>query len=232
MEKTKLGKFIVTFPNKKEYHKLKKEIWGEGIYYFESNNPSPFIIDIGSHIGISILYFKDLYPNSRILAFEPNPISFEFLKENVNGNALTNVTLVNEAISSNLGERTLYIDNTENQWNSNSSFLKNSWNGKENTKGITVKSTRLDEYIKDTNSIDMLKIDTEGSELEILNSHKKILRMVENISVEYHPSREKNYIKIINILNEYFNIQILDEGKAIKNPSRERLLTIHGKKRK
>jgi FkbM family methyltransferase len=231
MEQTKLVKFIVSFPNKKEYHKLKKEIWGEGIYYFKSNNPSPFIIDIGSHIGISILYFKDLYPNSRILAFEPNPISFEFLKENVNGNALTNVTLVNEAISSNSGERILYIDNTGNQWNSNSSFLKNSWSGKENTKGITVKSTRLDRYIQDIDSIDMLKIDTEGSELEILNSHKKILRMVENISVEYHPIRGKKYIKILNILNEFFNIQILDEGKVVKNPSRERLLTIHGKKR-
>lgn len=232
METTKLGKYIVSFPNSKEYHKIKKEIWGEGIYYFESNNPSPFIIDIGSHIGISVLYFKDLFLNSQILAFEPNPISFEFLKENVYGNALTDVTLINEGVSSNSTEKTLYIDNSGSQWNSNSSFLKNSWNGKENTKGITVKSTRLDKYLEGINCIDMLKIDTEGSELEILVSHKKILRMVENISLEYHPSRGKKYKNIINILTEFFNIEIFDEGKLVKNPSKERLLTIHGKKRK
>jgi len=232
METTKLGKYIVSFPNSKEYHKLKKEIWGEGIYYFESNNPSPFIVDIGSHIGISVLYFKDLFPNSQILAFEPNPISFEFLKENVSGNDLSNVTFVNEGISSNIGERILYIDNTGTQWNSNSSFLENSWNGKENTKKITVKSNRLDNYLESVNSIDMLKIDTEGTELEILISHKKILRMVENISLEYHPSRGKKFKKILNILQEFFNIEIFDEGKLVKSRSKDRLLTIHGKKRK
>lgn len=232
METTKLGKYIVSFPNSKEYHKIKKEIWGEGIYYFESNNPSPFIIDIGSHIGISVLYFKNLFPNSQILAFEPNPISFEFLRENVDGNGLNNVTLVNEGISSNPGAKILYIDNSDSQWNSNSSFLKNSWNGKENTKGITVKSTRLDSYLQNVKCIDMLKIDTEGSELEILVSHKRILRMIENISLEYHPSRGKKFKSILNILQEFFNIEILDEGKIVKNPSKERLLTIHGKKRK
>lgn len=232
MQTTKLGKYLVSFPNSKEYHKLKKEIWGEEIYHFESSNPSPFIIDIGSHIGISVLYFKNLYPNSSILAFEPNPISFQFLEENVTQNALENVTLINEGVSSNIGERILYIDNTDSQWNSNSSFLQNSWNGKENTKKITVKSTRLDRYLENINCIDMLKIDTEGSELEILTSHKKFLRLVENISLEYHPSRGKKFKSIINILQEYFDLQIFDEGKLIKSPSKERLLTIHGKKRK
>ncbi len=232
METTKLGKYIISFPNNKEYHKLKKEIWGEGIYHFETSKPSPFIVDIGSHIGISVLYFKDLYPNSHILAFEPNPISFEFLKENIDGNALTDITLVNEGVSSNTGERKLYIDNTGTQWNSNSSFLQKSWNGKENTKEITVKSTRLDRYLENVNCIDMLKIDTEGTELDILSSHKNILRIVENISLEYHPKRGKNYKNILNILQQYFNIEILDEGKIVKSPSKERLLTIHGKKRK
>jgi len=35
--------------------------------------------------------------------------------------------------------------------------------------------------------IDMLKIDTEGSEETILKSHKEMLNKVKNISVEYHP---------------------------------------------
>ena len=80
MNSTRLGKFNITFINEKEYHTIKREIWGKEIYYFKSPNISPFIIDIGAHIGISVLYFKQLYPNSNILAFEPNPISFDILQ--------------------------------------------------------------------------------------------------------------------------------------------------------
>src|SRR5215467_10621072 len=43
------------------YIQLKDEFI-HGIYHFESENQTPFIIDGGSNVGISILYFKRLYP--------------------------------------------------------------------------------------------------------------------------------------------------------------------------
>ena len=39
------------------------------IYHFESGRKDPFIIDGGSNIGVSILYFKQLYPAARIVGF-------------------------------------------------------------------------------------------------------------------------------------------------------------------
>ena len=33
-------------------------------------------------IGLSIFYFKSIYPDSTILGFEPNPENFEILKKN------------------------------------------------------------------------------------------------------------------------------------------------------
>ena len=42
-------------------------------YYFESDNDWPTIIDCGSNIGMSVLFFKRLYPQSKIIAFEPDP---------------------------------------------------------------------------------------------------------------------------------------------------------------
>ena len=231
MNLTKLGRFNVIYHNKQEYHTIKREVWGQDIYYFKSNNPSPFIIDIGAHIGISVLYFKQLYENSTILAFEPNPISFETLKQNIQINQLEGISLINKAVSSQEGVSTFYIDDSKENWQSNSSLLEHSWTGKEKTKAIQIQCTRLDNYVKNMPVIDMLKIDTEGSEETILKSHKEILNKVKNITVEYHPIAKGKLKRILQILKPYFDIQISLEGKAIKNIPDDKLLTIHGQKR-
>ncbi len=231
MESTKLGKYTLLYPNKKEYHILRREIWNQEIYSFDTNRNCPNIIDIGSHIGISILYFKNLYPNSKILGFEPNPISFEILKENIFNNGLDDVSIINKAVSSNNSSKDLYIDNSNNNWESNSSLLKNSWNGLENTKKIRIQCTRLDRYTNSIDRIDMLKIDTEGNEFDILNSHKSILNKTENISVEYHPFKGNKIEKILSFLKPFFNIEIYLEGEKIKKEIDNKLLTIKGKKR-
>jgi hypothetical protein len=66
-------------------------------YAFFFDCSSPRILDIGANFGMSILYFKILYPNSRILAFEADPEIFALLKENLAVNNLTGVELRNEA---------------------------------------------------------------------------------------------------------------------------------------
>src|SRR5690606_3275073 len=40
-----------------------KEIFADNSYRFESENDHPVIIDCGSNIGLSILFFKELYPH-------------------------------------------------------------------------------------------------------------------------------------------------------------------------
>lgn len=227
MQETKIGKFSVVFPNSKEFHSLKKEIWGEDIYYFETENESPIILDIGSHIGISVLYFKAVYPESNIFAFEPNSISFKYLEENIHRNNLNGIAAINKAIWKEKTKKELYIDNTENEWNSNSSFLEKSWTGKEQTKKITVETTTLEEYLKD--KVDMLKIDTEGSELTLIKAHEHLLKNVKNIAIEYHPIKKSSPKEILNILRKYFYIEIYLEGKLQKRIEENKLLTIKGK---
>ncbi|MDX9738967.1 MAG: FkbM family methyltransferase [Candidatus Dojkabacteria bacterium] len=229
MEETKLGKYSIKYTNSIEYHSIKREIWTQNSYYFESKKENPLIIDIGSHIGISVFYFKSLYPNSKILAFEPNPITFKLLEENIESNGIEDVQIINKAVWKENGRKKFYIDGKENSWHSNSSFLESSWTGKEITKEISVQTTRLDEYIAE--DIDMLKIDTEGSELSILKAHKKYLDRIQNIVVEYHPSRDFKIEDLLNILKPYFDLEILHDGKLQKHISDVKLLTIKGKKR-
>ena len=64
----------------------------------------PFIVDLGGNIGMSVLFFKHLYPESTIYVFEPNKSSFKLLKKNVENNNLSNVTLFNKAVSNKKGK--------------------------------------------------------------------------------------------------------------------------------
>lgn len=231
MEETKLGNYSVLFPNKKEYHFLKREIWNQEIYYFKSDTDTPIIFDIGSHIGISVLYFKKIYPNSDIFCFEPNPTTYNILEENISRNGLRDIKCIPQAVSSSNGTTLLYIDSQNSGWDSNSSLIEGSWNGKEKTKPIQVECTTLDRYVKDIECIDMLKIDTEGTELNILKNISPILSSVKNIALEYHPKDIKNLKKIFKYLNPYFNISIYCEGKSVKNIPKGKLLTVKGEKR-
>ena len=101
--KTKFKNYFINYLNKKEYHTLKREIFNDEIYSFENLKNVESIIDIGSHIGLSIVYFKEKYPNSNIISFEPNPINFELLEKNIFENNLKNVECIQKTVSSNRG---------------------------------------------------------------------------------------------------------------------------------
>src|SRR5690606_23212402 len=49
------------------------EIYERRLYEFRSTNPAPRIIDGGANIGLSVLFFKSLFPMARITCFEPDP---------------------------------------------------------------------------------------------------------------------------------------------------------------
>src|SRR5688572_20822569 len=49
------------------------EIFKREIYRFTTVNNAPKIIDCGANIGLSVIYFKRLYPAAKIVAFEADP---------------------------------------------------------------------------------------------------------------------------------------------------------------
>ena len=95
----KFGKFIIAGPGYNILSALLKEKFIYNEYYFSSSTKSPVIIDGGSSIGISVLYFKCLYPHSQLHCFEPYSKAFEYLEKNVIDNNLKNVYLNRVALS-------------------------------------------------------------------------------------------------------------------------------------
>ena len=89
---------------------LFNEVFLNQEYCFTTNKKSPFIIDCGSNIGMSVLYFKMIYPNSEILAFEPDKDAFGCLAENIKANNLHAVLPNQKALSNKEGSVDFYYD--------------------------------------------------------------------------------------------------------------------------
>jgi len=222
---SRISKYTVNYFNEEEFHYLKREIFTNDCYYFDTEMKEPLIIDVGAYIGLSVLYFKKLYPNSKIVAFEPNPLAFETLKENLFLNNIKNVELHQAGILNKDGQKVLYIDNTELERYSVASFNKDAWNSEVVSKKVKVKIEKLSKYLN--KDIDMLKLDVEGSEQVILNSIKGHFNNIKNIIFEFHPTPNQDLDKIIDLLSNKYHLEIYYEGKLLKrNIPKDKLLTI------
>lgn len=226
MNTTKVGKYTVNYENEKEFHTLKSEIFGSECYNIKLQSKNPYIIDVGAYIGLSVIYFKSIYPSSQIQAFEPNPYARGLLEENIFINNLNGIEILPYAIDIEERERDFFIDKSENNWQSTANFSKTSWNNKNpNNMVIKVETRKLSSFLN--KKVDLLKIDIEGIELNILKECKNKLKNVKSIVIEYHPVKEINLAKIISILkNQNFEIEYFKEGKNIRTPDKKDLLIL------
>jgi FkbM family methyltransferase len=150
-------------------------------YEFASSHPAPLIVDAGSNIGLAILFFKRLYPQARVLAFEPDPATFALLVQNVAENGFDDVMLRNEALYDGREELELFGD-PATPGSPQMTTARDRLTG-----GAThVAATRLSEHL--TQPVDFLKIDIEGAERvvvdELASSGK--LDLVASMAIEYH----------------------------------------------
>src|SRR5262249_38196151 len=88
------------------------EIFLEEVYKFESSNPKPLILDCGANIGLSVIYFKMLFPGSRIIAYEPDLEIFRTLKKNLSQFDYPDVDLINKAVWTCETELDFYAEGT------------------------------------------------------------------------------------------------------------------------
>lgn len=165
-----------------------EEIFIDEIYRFNSLTETPRIIDCGANIGLSIIYFKKLFPKSKITAFEPDLEIFEILEQNISTFRHGDVEIINKAI-----------------WNKNGyiSFLASGGvsgriKASSTSGGVSeVQTFRLKDMLDE--KIDFLKIDIEGAEFEVIKDCASKLSNVKNLFIEYH-SLEENEQSLDEIL--------------------------------
>ena len=169
-----------------------KEIFVDQLYLFKANRKKPIIYDCGSNIGLSILFFKSIYKNAKIIAFEADENIAQICKSNIVRNNIDDVQILNKAV---------WIDNEDISFSIHGAD-GGSIQGSINT--TKVKAIRLKELLESEKYIDLLKIDIEGAEYEVILDCKNSLNNVENIFIEYH-SWKNDSQKLSVILNTLEN---------------------------
>lgn len=152
-----------------------REIFIEEVYRFASTEKDPRIIDAGANIGLSVIYFKRIFPESTVIAYEPDPDIFALLKENVGH--LPGVELKNSAVWTEDTQLTFFSEG------SLAGSTKLDLQHKESE--ITVRAERLKTLLS-SDRTDFLKIDIEGAENDVIFDIEEELDRVENLFFEYH----------------------------------------------
>jgi FkbM family methyltransferase len=149
------------------------------------------VIDCGANIGDFKLAIDSLgIPDISYFGFEPSPIDFVCLSENVGRNSSHDIALYNSN-----GVVEFYMDSE----NADSSVINpGSYN-----EVISLKSARLDTLYPKTR-IKLFKVEAEGAELEVLEGATGLLPYIEFISIdagfERGPNKETTMPNCTNFL--------------------------------
>ncbi len=179
--------YKVFCPSYRHFLFMVKEILIGSPYYFKSKRKDPVIVDAGSNIGMSVLFFKLLYPESRIMAFEASPDSFAALQKNISENGLQGVTAIPKALSDKEGHITFYQD-SKKPWSGSNSIIAERMQkvDNESKRAIQIPTVKLSDMI--SGPVDFMKIDIEGAEhlvMQDLAASGK-LKMIDQMVMEYH----------------------------------------------
>jgi len=148
-------------------------IFDDAIYYFETKKSKPLIIDGGASIGVSTLYFKNMYPEARILAFEPDLNALKYFRQNITDNNLNDIEVIERGLFNKNGAVSYQVNETDS--------------GKITTGGHDkILVTKLSDHLNE--SLDFLKLNIEGAELAVCQDLDKSgkIKLVDQLCIEWH----------------------------------------------
>jgi len=147
---------------------------------FISEGRKPLIIDAGANIGASSLYFHAIYPDSLIIAIEPDVGNCDIFR--VNCKNIDNIILLDGGVASNDGLMALE-DPGLSDWGFRLVEPKDS---SDKYVHVYSMSRLLSERIKECYLPIIVKIDIEGGESELFRENTKWLKDVPLLIIELH----------------------------------------------
>jgi FkbM family methyltransferase len=140
--------------------------------------PGWTVVDVGANIGVFSV--RQAQRGARVISFEPHPGAFSNLLANVQSNDVASqVTCVNVAVGSSAGT----------SWLSTATGSSVAHLTDEKTSdGIAVTTVTLDQALAQTDlsTVDLLKIDVEGAELQVIAGASATLDRTRMAIIEIH----------------------------------------------
>jgi len=134
---------------------------------------------------MSILFFKALYPEARIVGFEPEEYTCELLKKNIASNGLSGVRVHQAALGMDESTVDFFVD-PESPGSLLMSSIRNRL-----PKKTSVRQVKLSSFID--REVDFLKLDVEGAEDSVLQDlvSSGTINKIDQMVVEYHHHIDK-----------------------------------------
>jgi FkbM family methyltransferase len=141
--------------------------------FYNLAKKSNIVFDVGANIGYYSLLAAISNKEARVFAFEPVARIYEYLNHNIELNRLSNVITSCSAVTNFDGEITLYIPAGDIP--SSASTLEGFREAEEELK---VPAITLDTFVNENNigGVDLIKIDTEGTEHRVIQGGKNTIR--------------------------------------------------------
>jgi len=196
------------------FFSMYNEIFKKEVYKFKTEIKKPYIIDCGANIGLSVIYFKKLYPEAEIIGFEPDKRIFDMLKNNIKSFGLSNVQIIQKALWNKEGEAIFSSEGADAGRLANESKTANP---------ASIMTTSLRGYLG--RPVDFLKIDIEGVETVVVEDCADLLVNVKNLFVEYHSfdGKEQELGVLLDILKKAgFRYYIYNFGGLSHSPFEEK----------
>jgi FkbM family methyltransferase len=132
--------------------------------------PGGVFVDVGAYIGAyTLLAGRVIGAEGRAFAFEPDPRTLPALRRNVLLNGLEDVVRVLDiAAADQNGWSTFYVADRDA---STSSLIR----PPAGVRGVPVQCARLDDVLRDEPSVDVMKVDVEGAEVQVLEGAREVL---------------------------------------------------------
>jgi FkbM family methyltransferase len=153
-----------------------EEVFADRIYAFRARTDAPLVLDLGANVGVGVVYFKQLYPKARVVAYEPDPQIFACLERNVRSRGLADVELHRAAVWTETTTLSFEADGADG-----------GHVGRETGERSTrVQAESIRTILERHASIDFLKMDIEGAENQVIPACADLLSRADHVFVEYH----------------------------------------------
>ncbi len=177
------------------------------------------LYDIGANVGLfTLIGARCVGRGGRVFAFEPDPDVCQRLRENVLRNGLSNVEVVQAAVAADTGSSDFLRAHPDV---SPDMGLGRIGVPLPSSSAIQVRTIALDDFARGARSPDVIKCDVEGSEVEVLEGARSLLKQQGPVVIcEVHSESGAASLTRLLALTGY-NVRWLDSNHLFASPQAE-----------
>jgi len=207
-----VGKSKIKIFGKKYYYEDRygiaflQSVYVDNYFLKKYIKPESIVIDIGANIGQFNFFCHSVLKSKKIYSFEPLKETFKILQLNTNGRNIFNCAIS----SKNKDVLNMYIPETSLM----ATLVKDNYKKKEK---VSVRKLDSIIEIRNENKIDLLKIDTEGSEYDVTKASEETLKKTKYLLIEASLNRKSigNLVDILELLKKILpKIKIIELGRV------------------